>query len=75
MARKTISAKNIVTKFNIPYHTVNYYTTIGLLPVLDKNGNERVYDEVVVEERIKKISEMIAEGYPLRLIRKKLLGE
>ena len=75
MKRKTISARDIVTEFNLPYHTVNYYTTIGLLPVLNKKGTKRVYDEVIVEQRLKKIQEMIAEGYPLRLIRKKLLEE
>jgi DNA-binding transcriptional MerR regulator len=74
MKKKTISAKEIVKRFNIPYHTVNYYTAIGLLPVLGKNGNERIYEEKEVKRRLAKISKLIKEGYPLHLIRKKIVG-
>jgi len=73
MQKKTISAKDIVSKFNITYHTLNYYTTIGLLPIVTRKGNKRLYDEAVVEERLKKVSAMVTEGYPLGLIRKRLL--
>ncbi len=69
-----ISAKEIVNKYKIPYHTLNYYTAIGLLPMLNKVGNVRVYDEKDIKERLAKISQMSKEGYPLNLIRKKLLG-
>jgi DNA-binding transcriptional MerR regulator len=72
MKKKLISAKDIVTKFNVAYHTVNYYTTIGLLPVIKKEGSNRLYDEAIVCERLKKIQVMTAEGHTLRLIRKKL---
>ena len=74
MARNLISAQEIVRKFNIPYHTVNYYTAIGLLPTAGKNGNRRVYDDEMIRERLRKISQLAKEGYPLNLIRKKLLG-
>jgi len=74
MEKKSISAQEIVTKFNISYHTVNYYTAIGLLPFSQKVGNKRMYDEDVIRERLQKISELAREGYPLNLIRKKLLG-
>lgn len=74
MNPKTLNAKEISAKFDIPYHTVNYYTMIGLLPVLSKSGNRRVYDEQTVVTRIEKILGMIKEGYPLTLIRKKLDG-
>jgi len=74
MAKKVISACEIVAKFNIPYHTVNYYTAIGLLPVSAKVGNKRVYDEEIIRERLQKISELAREGYPLNLIQKKLLS-
>lgn len=73
-SKKLITAKEIVKKFNMPYHTVNYYTAIGLLRVLNKNGNERVYDEEETGYRLQKIGELVKEGYPLNLIRKKLLG-
>jgi len=47
---------------------------IGLFPLLGKNGNERMYEEKLIKERLNKIAKLSKEGYPLRLIRKKLLG-
>lgn len=71
---RSISAKDIVKKFNIPYHTLNYYTAIGLLPLLEKKGNRRIYDEYEVSTRLEKIAKLSSEGYPLTLIRRKLSG-
>jgi len=75
MRKKTISAQEIVSKFGIPYHTVNYYTAIGLLSMAQKIGAKRMYHEDLVKERLQKIAELSKEGYPLNLIRKKLLGK
>lgn len=72
MKEKLISAKDIVKEFNLAYHTINYYTTIGLFRVVKKNGSVRLYDEAVISDRLKKIQAMMLEGYTLRLIRKKL---
>jgi DNA-binding transcriptional MerR regulator len=72
--KEMISAKKIINKYNISYQTVNHYTDFGLLPVQTKIGNVRFYDRNIVEERKKKIRELIEEGYSLRLIRKKLVG-
>ena len=69
-----ISAQDIVRKFNIKYPTLNYYTTIGLLPLSGKNGNQRIYDEDKVRDRLQEISRLSQEGYPLNLIRKRLVG-
>ena len=71
---KMISAKEIITQYNISYQTVNHYTDFGLLPVQTKIGNARFYDRNLVKKRMKKIRELIEEGYSLRLIRKKLIG-
>ena len=71
---KFISAQEIVKKFNIQYHTLNYYTAIGLLPVSGKNGNQRLYEEQLIKNRLQEISRLSQEGYPLNLIRKKLVG-
>jgi len=71
---KIISAKQIVTKYNISYQSVNHYTDLGLLPVSFKIRNVRFYDRGVVEKRLKKIKELMQEGYSLRLIRKQLIG-
>jgi DNA-binding transcriptional MerR regulator len=69
-----ISAKEIVSGFGISYQTVNHYTDFGLLPVMAKKGNVRFYDRSLVEARLKKIKELVQEGYSLRLIRKRLIG-
>ena len=69
-----ISAQDIIKKFNIKYSTLNYYTTIGLLPLSGKNGNQRMYDEGEVRRRLEDITRLSQEGYPLNLIRKKLVG-
>ena len=71
---KKISAQGIVKKFGIKYHTLNYYTTMGLLPLSGKNGNRRMYDETEIKERLAEILRLSQEGYPLNLIRKKLVG-
>ena len=69
-----ISAKEISNKHNITYQTVNHYTDFGLLPVLTKKGNVRFYNSNLVDKRFKEIRSLIAQGYSLRLIRKKLIG-
>jgi len=74
MDKKLISAKEIISKFNISLQRVDHYTNIGLLSVVKRKGNVRMYDETEVKERITKISELRNEGYSLRLIRKKLNG-
>ncbi|MFH1640933.1 MAG: MerR family transcriptional regulator [Candidatus Omnitrophota bacterium] len=71
---KTITARDITNKYNITYQSVNHYTDFGLLPVLIKEGNVRLYNKNVVEKRLKKIRELMNEGYSLRLIRKRLVG-
>jgi DNA-binding transcriptional MerR regulator len=72
--KKLISAQEVVKKFGIRYHTLNYYTAIGLLPVSGKSGNQRMYEDGLIGQRIKEISSLSQEGYPLNLIRKKLVG-
>ena len=74
MGKKIISAQEVVKKFNLPYHTLNYYTAMGLLSIVAKAGNKRIYEEKQVKERLGKISQLVKEGYPLNLIRKKLIG-
>ena len=71
---KKISAQDVVKKFGIKYHTLNYYTTMGLLPLSGKSGNRRMYDENETKSRLEEISRLSQEGYPLNLIRKKLVG-
>ncbi len=69
-----ISAAEITRKFHITYQAVNHYTNLGLLDVVTKNGNVRMYDRGEVRRRLEKITQLVREGYSLRLIRKKLTG-
>jgi len=71
---KLISVRDIVTRYNISYQTLNHYTNFGLLPVVLRIKRLRFYDEALISKRIKKIKELSREGYPLELIRKKLIG-
>lgn len=69
-----IPAAEITRRFNITYQAVNHYTNLGLLDVVTKNGNVRMYDRGEVRRRLEKITQLVREGYSLRLIRKKLTG-
>ena len=69
-----ISAGDIVRKYSVTYQAVNHYTDLGLLHVVTKEGNARMYAKSKVKGRLSKISELVSEGYSLRLIRKKLIG-
>ena len=71
---KRITAKQIVKKFNISLQTVNHYTNLGLLSVVAKEGNVRLYGEAKVKTTLAKISKLVSEGYSLGLIRRKLTG-
>jgi DNA-binding transcriptional MerR regulator len=71
---KLISAKEIISKYNISYQTVNHYTDFGLLPMVEKKGNIRFYDNGLVRSRLSQIMKLASEGYSLRLIRRKLVG-
>jgi DNA-binding transcriptional MerR regulator len=71
---KFISAKEIAKRYRISYQKVNRYTDAGLLRVVFKRGNERLYNRQQACRRLKRISSLSREGYSLRLIRKKLVG-
>ena len=69
-----LSAQELCEKLKIPYSKINYYTYLGLFEIVRKHGNKRMYDSTTVEHRYRTISNLMNEGYPLALIRKKLLG-
>ena len=72
MGRRVMYSKDIVAKYNIPYATLTHYTNLGFFTVVARRGNKRLYDEGEVKARLEQIRVMTNEGYPLRLIRKKL---
>ena len=69
---KLITIKEISQKFNLTLYTINHYTNLGLLKVVGKKNNRRLYNENEVTDRLEKVSELISQGYPLQLISKKL---
>ena len=74
MSQTLVFSKDIVEKYDIPYSTVTHYTDMGLLQVVKKMGNRRMYNEDEVKVQLEKIMGLIGKGYPLRLIRDLLLS-
>ena len=72
MQNNLITIKEIAEKFNITPYTINHYTNLGLLKVVMKNKNKRLYDANEVTHRLRTIANLMSEGYPLQLIAKKL---
>ena len=68
-----VSAKDISRKYKIPYPTINHYTDLGFLSIMKREGNKRMYSDKQVRRRLGLISKMMNEGYPLRLIRRKIV--
>lgn len=71
---KYIAAKDIEKRYHLSYQVINRYTNVGLLKIAYKKGNIRFYSRIQVDSSIKKIHNLLKEGYPLVLIRKKLVG-
>ena len=69
-----LSAKDISKKYKVAYPTINHYTDLGFLPIIKREGNKRLYSEKQVRHRLHLISKLANEGYPLRLIRKKIIS-
>ena len=68
-----LTAKQISKKYKVPYPTLNHYTDLGFLTVVKRDGNKRLYNGKQIRAQLSVISKMMNEGYPLRLIRKKIL--
>lgn len=75
MNNKIISAAEITKEYGLSYQTVNYYTNLGFLRVIESRGNKRLYDKKEVGAALEKIRCLKSRGYPLRLIRDELLKE
>jgi DNA-binding transcriptional MerR regulator len=67
---KLISSMELVKKFGISYSTLTHYTNLGLLRVVRKNGNKRLYKINQSKKRLNKIKKLSTEGYPLKIIKK-----
>jgi DNA-binding transcriptional MerR regulator len=69
MAKAMLSTQEIITKYNISYQTVNYYTNLGLLMVRKRQGNSRLYGSLEVKKALGEINRLKNAGYSLKLIR------
>lgn len=66
---KYIPIGEVSRLFNISKATVNYYTNLGLINVVRKIGNKRLYSREDVNRRIHKIRELLNKGYTLKVIK------
>lgn len=70
-----MTAKEISKKYKVAYPTINHYTDLGFLHIIKRDGNRRLYNDKQVKDRLALISRLVNEGYPLRLIRKKITSK
>ena len=70
-----LTAQDISKKYKVAYPTINHYTDLGFLSIIRREGNKRLYHPKQVRDRLVLISKMVNEGYPLRLIRKKIVSQ
>jgi DNA-binding transcriptional MerR regulator len=70
MHKNFILSRDIVKRYNLPYSTITHYTNMGFFTVVRRKGNKRLYNEDEIRMKLAKITKLVNEGYPLRLIRK-----
>jgi len=71
---KLITLKEIAHRTGASLSVLNYYVNLGLLPVADRHGNKRLFEEKEMLRRFGEIQRLRREGYPLRIIRRQLQG-
>ena len=71
--KNLISAKELSRRFGVSYATLNFYTNLGFFQVQLKRGNKRFYDASEVKKKLVTIERLKNDGYPLGLIRRKLV--
>jgi DNA-binding transcriptional MerR regulator len=70
-----ITAKDISKRYKVAYPTINHYTNLGFFSIVKRSGNKRLFNGQTVKKRLEIISKMADEGYPLSLIKKKIVSE
>jgi len=63
-----VSLQELSKAFDLSYQTLNYYTSLGLINAVKRQGNKRLYSTIKVKDRLDKILRLKNEGYPLRVI-------
>ena len=73
MARKRgMTAKDIQAEFKVSASAINYYTALGLLRVIRRQGTTRFYDARVTRQRMKRTRALLDRGYTLQTIKEQL---
>jgi DNA-binding transcriptional MerR regulator len=67
-----ITLQELAQQTGVSLSALNYYTNLGLLRVVDRQGNKRFYAERDALRRLEAIRNLRREGYPLRIIRDRL---
>lgn len=75
MGEGLISVKETAELLGISTATVNYYTNLGLLQSVEREGNRRLYNKQGIMLRFDTIRKLRKQGYSLALIQQKLHGD
>ncbi len=67
-----ITLQEIAQRTGVSVSSLNYYANLGLLQVVDRQGNKRLFLEADAIRRVEEIRRLRKEGYPLRIIRRQL---
>ncbi len=67
-----LSAMQVAHQYGLSYQTVNYYTNLGLLVAVRRQGHHRLYEAAQTERRLRAIASLKLQGYPLKLIGQQL---
>ena len=63
-----VTIQEITRSTGVSFSALNYYVNLGMLPVMDRKGNKRLFAKTDTLQRLKQIQRMKREGYPLRII-------
>lgn len=74
MTDESVSSQHIVSKYGISYQTLNYYTNLGFLSAVTKQGNRRLYRDDEVRRTLLTIRQLKSQGFSLKLIGRLLRG-
>ena len=72
MEKNLVTSQELAKLLGVSNATINYYTSLGLFNINDRQGNVRLYEKNETRELYEHIRKMRKEGYPLRIIHERL---
>ena len=70
-----IGVNELAQECHTTYHTINFYINIGLLHVVDRQGNKRFLKKNNALTTMKKVITLRKKGFPLQMIMKYMDGQ